>query len=76
MTSLSAPRTTLAAQPMIRPMLMMKTQVKTGKDSFPTFCQLNLPNSGKYIAVDPYNSVVEFNDFFCLRQLNEGLRHC
>ena len=49
---------------------------QSGEGSFPTFCQLNLPNSGKYIAVDPYNSVVEFNDFFCLRQLNEGLRHC
>ena len=45
--------------------------------SFFTFCQLNLPNSGKYIAANPNNSVVELNDFFfCLRQLNEGLRHC
>ena len=45
-------------------MLMMKTQVTAGKGSFHTFCQLNLPNSGKYIAANPYNSVVELNAFF------------
>ena len=30
---------------------------QSGKASFPTFSQIDLPYSGKYIAANPYNSV-------------------
>ena len=38
---------------------------QSGKASFPTFCQIDLPYSGKYIAANPCcNNLVELNDFF------------
>ena len=78
------PQRTLAALPMIRPMLMMKTQVGTGIHSLERLPFLHFLKSTFLIVESILLPIpiillqqrcwIEW--FFYLRQLNEGLRHC